>query len=139
MAGTADVGSYNAEVALSIENLEILSGEKNYAMIELKTTGAKAAFTDVVAVLEYNNPELLAFDIEHLETIIQGKFDSYDFSTELVEGEHVGKLTLRASTLQSGRYYELPVIFTTLNGETPDSKLFTFALEFTSAQLSPRL
>lgn len=120
--------NFNLELTSTIANEKMISGEQNYLNVKLKSTGAKTTFNDVELIVSSDNKSLINYDEDSLKKLIDEKFDSYQIKD--------GVLHIKATKLDSGRYYDLPIKFTSENGMTPNGTEITFNVEFKSKELN---
>lgn len=124
---SAQTDDYNLELNLTPQSTQMLAGENNSVMLELKSTGAKTEFTDVSLEFEFTPGSNIILDEANIEAIIEDKFDSYTIEDNV--------LKLSADVFKSGLYYELPIIFKVVNGLTPNESMLNFTASFFSNEL----
>ncbi|NLY87496.1 MAG: Cna B-type domain-containing protein [Clostridiales bacterium] len=99
-------------------------------MLKIKSTGARTTFSDVDIEIKSKDNSILIYDLKSLEKLKdESWFDSYDIDKD-------GVLHLKANELESGRYYDVPIRFTTKNGLTKDGEKMLLTAKFTSKELN---
>ncbi|HZJ87066.1 MAG TPA: Cna B-type domain-containing protein, partial [Erysipelothrix sp.] len=123
----AQYSDFNLEVDLISNSNNLLSGQQNSLNLKVKSTGAKTVFTNVELAVVFENHEFVEIDVDSLESAIVGKFDRYD----VVDG----KVVLYAEKFESGKFYDLSIIYKTINGLTPHGSKLSVNWTFKSDQL----
>lgn len=124
----ATVSDYNMEINVEPVTESVLSGKQSYLKLEMKSTGSRITFTNVELKFSPNETNHIDYDTASLDEMIVGVFDSYT----IIDGE----LILKASQLDSGKFYELPIRFSSENGLVPNDTKVSFNVTFSSTELT---
>lgn len=121
----AQENKIDVEANLNVKDKKMLSGEKNHLDIGFKITGPKTIIENVNLELIYDSK--VTIDEEYLKNNIPSEF-TYKINTNKVE--------LNIKSMEAGKFYEIPIIFSVENGVIKNNSLIDFTLRSADNKVS---